>query len=433
MKTKITKKILVLVMLIALILPVQSVSGSMYMMQDTSFRTFSGRVIDDETREPVVFANVYLMNSNLGTVTNADGAFILKVPLDELNKNLTVSYLGYESLELGLSTLKPENNVLRLKALAVPLEEVVIRTEDPVELIKMAQRNMRSNYKSEPERMIAFYRETVKENRNYVVVAEAVLDVYKSSYTNDFNLDRVTIFRGRKSEDLKKMDTIDFKLQGGPRTTFLLDLVKNPGGLLSEEYFDYYFFWFSGFATIDGRNNYVIEFDQNYNVDLALYRGKIYIDAENMAFTRFEFAISDKNIADANNTLVRKKPMDMKINVLGANYMVNYRLINDKWYLNHVRSELVFQTEWRRKRFNADYVATLEMVVTDRDTINVEKPRLRDQVRTNDILVDDVSFYHDDVFWGEYNYIKPDESIESVINRLSRRLRWETMEAEEDI
>ena len=39
-------------------------------------------------------------------------------------------------------------------------------------------------------------------------------------------------------------------------------LLKIPGEILSEEYFDNYNFKFAGFATIDGRDNYVIEFDQ---------------------------------------------------------------------------------------------------------------------------------------------------------------------------
>ena len=102
-----------------------------------------------------------------------------------------------------------------------------------------------------------------------MAVAEAVLDVYKSSYNSMVDYDRVQIYKGRKSQDVKKMDTLMFKLQGGPRTSFLLDVVKNPGELLSEDYLENYNFKFAGFATIDGRDNYVIEFDQKDNVELA--------------------------------------------------------------------------------------------------------------------------------------------------------------------
>jgi len=395
--------------------------------QDTSFKSFTGKVIDNTTRKPVVFANVYLIGSSLGTVTNADGEFILKVPVTELNRKVGFSNLGYKNLVISLSEMKQKDNVIKLELAATPLEEVVIRSDDPLELLKMAYRRINENYNKDPEMQVGFYRETVKQNRNYVAVAEAVLDVYKSSYSSMVDNDRVRIYKGRKSEDLKKMDTLMFKLQGGPRTSFMLDIVKNPGEILSEEYLDDYYFKFAGFATIDGRDNYMIEFDQKEDVDLPLYKGKIYLDTKNMAFSRIEFSYSDKALNIADNELVRKKPMDLKIDVLGANYLINYRILDNKWYLNHVRSELVFKCNWKKKRYNATYTTSLEMAVTDRNSENINKARYKDQAKMSDIFADQVNSFKDENFWGEYNYIKPDESIESVINRLNRKLKWQNI------
>jgi hypothetical protein len=275
---------------------------------------------------------------------------------------------------------------------------------------------------------VGFYRETVKQNKSYVAVAEAVLDVYKSPYTSIMDYDRVRIFKGRKSEDVKKMDTLMFKLQGGPRTSFLLDVVKNPGEILSEEYFDMYNFKFSGFASIDGRDNYIIEFDQRPEVEFALYKGTVYLDTKNMAIARIDFSFSDKALTIADNELVRKKPMDLKIDVLGADYSINYRVLDEKWYLNHVRSELIFKCIWKKQRFNATYTTALEMAVTDRTTSEISKAKYKEQVKMSDIFTDKVNAYKDENFWGEYNYIKPEESIESVINKLNKKLRWESID-----
>jgi hypothetical protein len=400
--------------------------------KDTAFRTFTGKVIDDVSKKPVIFANVYLIGSSLGTVTNAQGEFILKVPVTEMDHQVGFSYLGYNNKAIALKDLKEKDNVIRLELSAVSLDEVVIRTDDPVELLRMAFRKVNDNYKIDPEMLIGFYRETVKQNRNYVAVAEAVLDVYKSSYSSLIDFDRVKIYKGRKSEDVKKMDTLMFKLQGGPKTSFLLDVVKNPGELLSEEYFKDYQFKFAGFAKIDGRDNYVIEFDQNENVELPLYKGRVYLDTKNMAFARIEFSLSDRALDLADNSLVRKKPMDMKVDVLGADYLVNYRLLNDKWYLNHVRSELAFKCVWKKRRYNATYTTALEMAVTDRDTIHIDKSKYKDQAKMNDIFADKVNYYKDENFWGEYNTIKPDESIESVIHKLNRKLKWKTISESEN-
>ena len=320
--------------------------------KDTAFRTFTGKVIDNATRKPVVFANVYLIGSSLGTVTNAEGEFVLKVPVTELNRKVGISYLGYNNQVISLAEMKDKDNVVRMETSAVSLDAVVIRTDDPRDLLAMAFRNIGDNYKSDPEMLIGFYRETVKQNKSYVAVAEAVLDVYKSPYNSMVDYDRVQIYKGRKSQDVKKMDTLMFKLQGGPRTSFLLDVVKNPGELLAEDYLENYNFRFAGFATIDGRDNYVIEFDQKENVELPLYKGRIYLDTKNMAFSRLEFSLSEKALVLASSDLVRKKPMDLRVDVLGADYLVNYRVLNDKWYLNHVRSELTFRCNWKKKRYN---------------------------------------------------------------------------------
>jgi hypothetical protein len=425
-KTFIFSKVLAMILVALTVTAVQAkASAGSYekAAKDTTFKTFSGKVIDNATKKPVVFANVYLIGSSLGTVTNAEGEFILKVPVSELNRKVGVSYLGYNNKVVALSELTEKNNIVKLDLSATSVGEVVIRTDNPVELLQMALRKVNENYKNDPEMLIGFYRETVKQNRNYVAVAEAVLDVYKSSYSS-LDFDRVKIYKGRKSEDVKKMDTLMFKLQGGPRTSFMLDVVKNPGELLSDDYLTNYNFRFAGFASFDSRDNYVIEFDQKENVDMPLYKGRIYIDTKNMAFSRLEFSLSDKALVEAGNDLVRKKPMDLKVDVLGAEYLVNYRMLNDKWYLNHVRSELTFKCIWKKKRYNSTYTTALEMAVTDRDTVNVTKARYKEQSKISDIFAEQVNAYKDENFWGEYNYIKPDESIESVINKLNRKLKW---------
>jgi hypothetical protein len=417
-------------MLIAISVSSLQASGSNWNRapQDTAFKVYTGKVLDQSTRKPVVFANVYLIGSSLGTVTNAEGEFVLKVPTAEINRKLGISNLGYKNLVINLADLKDKENVIKLELAATPLEQVVIRSDDPVELLKMAYRRINENYNTNPEMQVGFYRETVKQNRSYVAVAEAVLDVYKSPYTSIMDYDRVKIYKGRKSEDVKKMDTLMFKLQGGPRTSFLLDVVKNPGEILSEEYFDKYNFVFAGYVSIDGRDNYVIEFDQRPDVELALYKGKVYLDTKNMAISRIDFSFSDKALDIADNELVRKKPMDLKIDVLAADYSINYRVLDEKWYLNHVRSELVFKCIWKKNRFNATYTTALEMAVTDRNTDNINKAKYREQAKMSDIFADKVNAYKDENFWGEYNYIKPEESIESIIHKLNKKLRWESID-----
>src|SRR5512133_3961683 len=157
------------ILVIALTFTSVSANGSLWSLertpQDTAFKVFTGRVIDQSTRKPVVFANVYLIGSSLGTVTNAEGEFVLKVPTAEINRKLGISNLGYKNLVINLADLKEKENIIKLELAATPLEQVVIRSDDPVELLKMAYRRINENYNTNHEMQVGFYLETVKQNR----------------------------------------------------------------------------------------------------------------------------------------------------------------------------------------------------------------------------------------------------------------------------
>jgi hypothetical protein len=407
----------------SLILSAADLSGKKTGINDSvSYFSYSGKITDNETKEPVAFANVYLEGSSIGTVSNLDGEFILKVPPTMREKILNISFVGYKTYEISLEDLKKVENSISIVPDPIPIQEVIIKTGDPLELLRKAIARIGENYTTNPEMLTAFYRETIKQNRHYVAVSEAVLDIYKSSYKNFFDADRLKIYKGRKSQDVKRMDTILFKLQGGPKTSLLMDVVKNPSTLLSEDFFKYYDYKLSGVINIDNRETFVIKFNQKNNVDLPLYQGNIYLDANNLAIARLDFRISDKALAEADNELVRKKPVSMKVDVEDAKYLANYREINGKWHLNHVRAEAKFKCKWDKKLFRSVYTTMLEMAVTDRDTATISKFKLRESAKISDVFVDQVNYFLDEDYWGKYNVIKPDESIEMAIARLNRKL-----------
>ncbi|MGB7055596.1 MAG: carboxypeptidase-like regulatory domain-containing protein, partial [bacterium] len=55
-----------------------------------------GNVIDEKTREPIQYANVVVINTEMGAATDADGNFfILNAPAGSYT--VEVSYLGYQT------------------------------------------------------------------------------------------------------------------------------------------------------------------------------------------------------------------------------------------------------------------------------------------------------------------------------------------------
>jgi hypothetical protein len=64
------------------------------------------------------------------------------------------------------------------------------------------------------------------------------------------------------------------------------------------------------------------------------------------------------------------------------------------------------------------------MAVTDWEYISADEiPRSRDLIKTTVILNDEADGFSDPDFWGAYNIIEPDKSIESAIRKIQRQLR----------
>ena len=83
-----------------------------------------GMVIDEENKEPVIGAAVFIDGTRKGIATDIDGQFALKVPSDT---SLVISSIGYYSKKVRVgSLLSSDNNVIMLEKDAMTgLVEVV--------------------------------------------------------------------------------------------------------------------------------------------------------------------------------------------------------------------------------------------------------------------------------------------------------------------
>jgi hypothetical protein len=392
-------------------------------VKDTSFVELSGIVKDADSKDPVVFAHVSLIGTNIGTITNTDGRFLLKIPATHSMGQIAVSSLGYKNLIISIPELKRIGNEIKLEMMRFIIQEIVVRNYEPIDLIRAVKKRIPLNYGQTPAMFTAFYRETIKKGRSYVALSEAVFDVYKSPYGEPGDDDRIRIYKGRKSQDVEKMDTVLFKLQGGPNSLFILDVAKHFDMLFPDEYLNYYDFHYLDQESMQDRQVYVIGFNQKPNVALPLYEGKIYIDVQTLAITGLQFSISPYGLAYAPSIMILKKPAGMKVDIPGASYTVKYIFKNNRWFLSYARSEANFRCKWNRKLFRSIYTTVSEMAITDMDLKNIVKFRLRETARPHEIFSEIVSDFDDPSFWGDYNIIRPELSIEEATKKLSKKLQ----------
>jgi hypothetical protein len=391
--------------------------------------TIKGKVIDAESRAPLVFATVAVKESNVAIVTNIDGEFTLKIGDLSTSKTLEVSFVGYKNKSILLSELKENGkNIIALEAAPIPIKEIVVKPLDPVSVVAKAIENIGKNYESVPNLMTAFYRETIRKNRTYVSIGEAVVEVFKAPYNNDLRFDGTRIYKGRKGADVEKMDTVLFKLQGGPVSVLDLDLAKNSETVLTKEAMKDYDYKLTGVVEINGKPHYVIDFLQKPSVENPLFMGSLYIEMDSYAISEAEFGFNLSNKEAAQSIFIRKKPLGMKITPEIATYRTKYREQNGKWHFEYSRAEVKFKVNWNKKLFNTYYTTMSEIAVTDRTDQEVIKFAGKDKVKPTDVFSDKVTSFTDKEFWGDYNVIEPDQSIESAIRRLSKKLKFNDRE-----
>ena len=388
--------------------------------------TIKGKVVDAETGEALVFATVAVTESNVAIITNIDGEFTLKVGNALISKDLEVSFLGYKNKVVPISSMRDNGykNMISMESAPIPIKEVIVRPLDPDLIVENAIYKISRNYESIPNLMTAFYRETIRKNRSYVSIGEAAVEVFKAPYANDMRFDAARLYKGRKSTDVARMDTVLFKLQGGISNTLDLDIVKNTELILTIDAMKSYDYSLTSVIEIDGRPHYVINFIQKPNVDIPLFVGTLFIEVESGAISEAEFGLNLSDKAAATSIFVRKKPIGMEVTPELVTYRTKYREQNGKWYFAYSRAEVKFKVDWKKKLFNTFYTTMSEIAVTDRTDQEVIKFAGKEKVRYTDIFSEKVSAFADPDFWGDYNVIEPDQSIESAIRKLSRKLKF---------
>jgi hypothetical protein len=389
-----------------------------------TFTEFKGIVIDSDSQKPLESVNLTVKNTNISTITNTEGEFVLKVPESSQVSMVVLSLLGYQTKEVSLNELSKEYIKIVLSQKIVELPQVKVTGFKNAEtLVRKVFENKEKNNLDQPVLMTAFYRETIKKRNRNVSLTEAVVDLYKQSYLNR-SRDVMKLNKARKSTDYKLLDTLAFKLQGGPFSTLYLDVMKYPEYIFNNETIDDYTYTFDQPTTVNDKLVYVVNFKRKPDDNPLYYYGKLYIDANALALTSATYALNIEDRKKAADFFVRKKPNDVITYPTEASYKVNYQEKDGKWYYSYGSVNLTFKVNKKRKLFNSEYSISSEMAITDWETTNPSdnKDLLKDRLRPSIIIADAVSGFSDPDFWGAYNLIEPDKSIETAIEKIRKKL-----------
>jgi len=123
-------------------------------------QTFSAKVIDKESGEPITYATV-VISENQGMITNEEGEFSFQIDrIKQPQDSIYISYMGYETK--GILFEAQENLIVELAPETFELNEVFFTTKKLTasEIIKNVKINLDKNYKVDLTKKKIFFRQS---------------------------------------------------------------------------------------------------------------------------------------------------------------------------------------------------------------------------------------------------------------------------------
>ena len=162
--------------------------------------TVEGLIIDKD-KYSIPYAAVSVLSKSIGTASNDDGGFVLKLTQENLNDIITVSTLGFKTFTIKVQDfLKLEEKIITLVEDVVSLDEITLVNYNS--FIKAGLRNLKNTTQTKGHQLNILYRRFSNENGVSRFLVEHYLKVYDRGPTSE-KFDQIEIVESRKSNDYR--------------------------------------------------------------------------------------------------------------------------------------------------------------------------------------------------------------------------------------
>lgn len=403
-----------------------------------SGKMIEGEVLDSLSGEALPYVNIYFKETRTGTTTNSKGQFSLQLPDGSLPKELIISYIGYKTETVPLATHHSAPLKILLQAEALLLNSVIVTPRQALDIVYQAIESVPQNYNLASHAVEGFQRELVRSEDHYIQVLEASFRTVQ-----DHNGLYSQLLGGRYAED--KMARGEDGLWTDKRGGFYTFGLTGLGGIMTpaqnsflgiafkknKDFSHYYDFDLQGTIHHEGKDLYVIDFDQKDKVRKALIKGTLFIDTDSKAFVKMSYGLSPKGLKYLktnqrwNGDQVSSQPFMKKIKFKNEQYHYTYVQSGSKWYLNTFIMDAEFDASIKilvnlAKNKSLKYHS--ERIISAIDTVS-------NKTKTEGVAPGD--FYYFQVFlknkyenynpedWSNYTTIKSDTSFTAIIRQLN--------------
>lgn len=438
-----------------------------------------GKVSDFLSFQPIESASVYIKNTTIGTISNADGNFILKVPKEHLQDTLVISSIGYKSYKVVIAEFENGSDIYLEEDVASLDEVVIVADPRPTTgngIVQKAIEKLPDNLPEQPYLLKGFLRHKERNKKQYKWLIESAITLYDSSFASGAkdNL-KINVDETRKSYDLRDVDSLftfaAYLKSKGIKTETInrnlvktsslieaikwndrrvnglenlfkgkLNLVRNAnatGALLGKNILEKHQFELDTILVDNGRKIYKIKIEKGpdfvglktpniYNEGFAP-KGWIYIYYDNYAIKKVEYELV------AASEIQKKRSKSLFDTQTIHKLVITYKDYDEKMYPNYIyyetpklvntgdRSSDRVKTE-AEPGFDKDeqyYYTVQEILFSD---IVREPEKIQQELQQNDWTADIFSTKpYNASFWKDYNVLLESKEEEKLIYDLSKR------------
>jgi hypothetical protein len=359
-----------------------------------------GRVLDADTHQPIPNAQVGIGNNRLGTSTNLDGRFALRVPAAYQASELEVALLGYRPYRRLLPPLPATELLIELRVSPASLGTVTV-TASAEGIIREAVARIPLNYAVRPSQLTGFYRESDDEatNQRYDYLVEGLLQVYKPGYQYPREQGQVQVLESRRV-DLRTAQPgavlAPINWVAGAFVPHRFDFVHNRAEFISAAHFKHYQYRLSPQTSFQGRAVYVVTFGPRPGTNRANFAGEVYIDEQNYAFLGARWHRTPAGI--------RRERM-LVFDASERAYRVDYQPYAGRYYLKSIWYNTLGKPLAGQVRHHL-----AEFVTTAIDTAQAPLLSYQQRSQYGDIFLNNPAPY-DSTFWQHYTTVLPPQAL----------------------
>jgi hypothetical protein len=315
--------------------------------------------------------------------------------------------LGYTTTKIPVNDIIDNNIQVAMKRDFIAIPSIIIKSQTPQEIISKAVKAIPENYSKNPVYLTCFYREGALKRKKLQNYSEAVLMIFKDSYSNSLPRDQIKVLKSRK---LENTDTLTIRLKAGLKTSNELDGVQNLFDFLNYENMPDYSYMITDKVTYEDESAWVIEFEPKRPVEMPLCKGTVYINTADFAILNVEYELNEAYLDRMKGAFIAGSIRGFTTWPVSVKYTISYRKFNDVYYLSHVRSDLNFLSKQRRSLFNSPFTVFFELAITNIETNNVIRFDREELAPVQSVFSRTITSY-DVEFWGNQDFLRPEDNL----------------------